>query len=256
LDRTLGTTLNDATNLTVGSLVDVGVAFAPTEIDGDKLVLVYPGVPSRCPRCPKVYRSTGYHAMQSMFRHLEESHGLRGLKRWWKCSACEFKADGHKLNAHFKKNHSEVRQQPLEVTQEHETTSEDQTSNQSSTSSTSSAVSSSSQQATSQGTPVPQTFQQTPPQNINLNLENPPMSENSRNESESNASVFTLPNHEEGWLYTLPRQSAPSQESSSTPPPSLNPDSTQLGGLQIENQRFEEAGNSFFSTLGPLFYCL
>ncbi len=128
LDRTLGMTLNETSNITIGSLADVGVVFAPTEINGDKLVLRYPGVPSRCPRCPTVYRSTGCHVMQSMFRHLEVSHGLRGLKRWWKCSLCEFSADGHKLNAHFKKNHPGVAQQPPEAPHQHETISQNQSS--------------------------------------------------------------------------------------------------------------------------------
>ncbi len=34
--------MDETQNLSIGSLADVGVAFAPTIIDGDKLVLVYP----------------------------------------------------------------------------------------------------------------------------------------------------------------------------------------------------------------------
>jgi len=39
LDRTLGMTLNETSNITIGSLADVGVVFSLTEINGDKLVL-------------------------------------------------------------------------------------------------------------------------------------------------------------------------------------------------------------------------
>ncbi|MFO0089746.1 MAG: RNA-directed DNA polymerase, partial [bacterium] len=84
------------------------------------------------------------------------------------------------------------------------------------------------------------------------------MSETSVNGTSRSLSVFSLPNHEDGWLYTLPPPAAPSQSLHSTPPPSPTllpePDApTQQDGLQIENQRFEEAGRSFFQLWAPSF---
>ncbi len=40
LDRTLRTTPDETRNLSIGSLAEVGGAFAPKEIDGDKQILV------------------------------------------------------------------------------------------------------------------------------------------------------------------------------------------------------------------------
>ena len=265
LDRTLGASLDETRTITIDSLAEVGVAFAPTEIDGDKLILVYPGVPSRCSQCPSVYRSTGCHVMQSMFRHMEVSHGLRGLRRWWKCSECEYSADGHKLNAHFKKYHPEVVQQPLDASNQHETISQNQTpaARHSLASTPSTNDTSSSQHSAGHGTPVVHASQQTPPPATNIILENSPttqdqLSETSVNGTSRSLSVFSLPNHEDGWLYTLPPPAAPSQSLHSTPPPSPTllpePDApTQQDGLQIENQRFEEAGRSFFQLWAPSF---
>ena len=64
--------------------------YADTRIEENRLILLYPGQPSRCSMCEHTFASTMFHAMNSMFRHMEMDHGLRGLKKWWKCSLCAY----------------------------------------------------------------------------------------------------------------------------------------------------------------------
>ena len=51
--------------------------FPVSEISGNKLILLYPGVPSQCPRCGWVTLASNCNAMHSMVRHLETKHSLR-----------------------------------------------------------------------------------------------------------------------------------------------------------------------------------
>jgi len=259
----LGTSLDETQNLSIGSLADVGVTFAPAIIDGDKLVLVYPGVPSRCPRCPTVYRSTGYHAMQSMFRHLEVSHGIGGLEKCWKCSVCEFQSDGHKLNAHFKKEHPENRlMQSLNVSNQTATPNPPEINEQFSVSDDS-LIEAESQQLGTATSPIsernePQmerSLSPPPPQVLGTDTIGAEVSVNEGgNETTSSDSIISLPNQEDGWLYVLPQQKNPSLALSSSDPPSPRQNISFPEDLLIqENQLFDEACRTFPQLWAPCF---
>ena len=74
-------------------------AFPVSEISSNKLILLYPGVPSQCPRCGWVTLASNCNAMHSMARHLETKHALR-LEKFWKCSKCGAIEQGKKMHAH------------------------------------------------------------------------------------------------------------------------------------------------------------
>jgi hypothetical protein len=76
--------------------------FEITRISGSKLVLIYPGKPSRCSLCEWVTTSSLCRAMQSMHRHMEVEHSIR-LEKFWACSICGLEGTGTQLNCHFKK---------------------------------------------------------------------------------------------------------------------------------------------------------
>ena len=144
--------------------------------------------------------------------------------------------------------------------------------NQSSTTST--VSSSSTQQTAGQDVSVDQTTQGTPQTGNNSIVQNSLVLENHEQETNSSTSIFSLPNIEEGWLYTLPpninssqsisfnansRQTyssnnPPSPHFSSQPPPSpVNDTSTEQDYLLLENQRFDEAAKSFYQLWAPCF---
>ena len=78
-----------------GSRADL--TFAPSFLIDGKLILLYPGEPSRCPmdQCAEEFvtfdKRTG--AMTSMHRHLHEAHGVKAVK-FWRCSICGVEENG------------------------------------------------------------------------------------------------------------------------------------------------------------------
>ena len=86
-------------SISSGRRSSVRTVFPTPEIDGSKLILLYPGVPCQCPRCEWVTLTTKCNAMHSMERHLETRHSLR-LEKFWRCSKCGFIEDGIKMRVH------------------------------------------------------------------------------------------------------------------------------------------------------------
>ena len=89
----------------------VRTIFPIPEIDGNKLILLYPGVPCQCPRCGWVTLTTKCSAMHSMARHLETKHSLR-LEKFWRCSKCGVIEDGMKMRVHDQKCRPSVSHSP------------------------------------------------------------------------------------------------------------------------------------------------
>ena len=86
-------------SISSGRRSSVRTVFPTPEIDGSKLILLYPGVPCQCPRCEWVTLTTKCNAMHSMARHLETRHSL-WLEKFWRCSKCGFIEDGIKMRVH------------------------------------------------------------------------------------------------------------------------------------------------------------
>ena len=82
------------------------ITFAPSFVNGDKLIMMYPGRPSQCPvaQCADEFTSfdTLSGAMNSMHRHLHEAHGLKAVK-FWRCSICGVEDTGLRMNVHYKR---------------------------------------------------------------------------------------------------------------------------------------------------------
>ena len=260
LDRTLGTTLDETQNLSIGSLTDIGVSFAASNIEGDKLVMVYPGVPSRCPRCPVVYRSTGYHAMQSMFRHVEVSHGIGGLKRWWSCSVCGYKADGHKLNAHFKKEHPDVRVFQSFNASDLTTTPnlQEDTVHISASEESLNLTTPQSQESRNADSPISERSitQRDPPSPTALvteSIEEDVVSHENSVDLTRSDSMISLPNQEDGWLYNLPHRRNLSLAPSIPPLTPRQNISIAVDPLLNENERFDEESRTFPQLWAPYF---
>ena len=89
--------------------------FPIPEISGNKLILLYPGAPCKCPRCGLVTLSTNCNAMHSMARHLEIKHSLR-LEKAWRCSKCGTIEDGKKIRSHDVKCSQSISQPPTSHT--------------------------------------------------------------------------------------------------------------------------------------------
>ena len=84
----------------------VDPTFAPSYVSGNKLIMLYPGRPSRCPfeQCETSFTSfdTLSGAMSSMHRHLFEAHGVKASK-FWRCSICGEEDTGLKMNGHYRR---------------------------------------------------------------------------------------------------------------------------------------------------------
>ncbi|KZS05615.1 Uncharacterized protein APZ42_031135 [Daphnia magna] len=79
--------------------------FSPSRKEGDKLILKYPGKPTKCPRCEWNTLATNTRAISSIHRHLETAHTLR-LVKYWECGVCGFAGDGPTLKGHYQRLHS------------------------------------------------------------------------------------------------------------------------------------------------------
>ncbi|KAI9550368.1 putative reverse transcriptase-2 [Daphnia sinensis] len=85
--------------------------FSPSRIEGDKIILKYPGKPTKCPRCEWTTLATNTRAMGSIHRHLETAHTLR-LVKYWECGVCGFAGDGPTLKGHYQRLHSNPNPSP------------------------------------------------------------------------------------------------------------------------------------------------
>ena len=88
----------------VSPRLQVDSTFAPSYVSGNKLIMMYPGRPSRCPfeQCETSFTSTLSRAMNSMHRHLFEAHGVKASK-FWRCSICGEEDIGLKMNGHYRR---------------------------------------------------------------------------------------------------------------------------------------------------------
>ena len=93
--------------------INPSLSICDSFFEGNKLIVSYPGRPSRCPLnvCPErfVTMDTLKGTMGSLFRHMETSHLIRGLGKMWRCSICliEMK-DGRKMRHHYDRHAIEL----------------------------------------------------------------------------------------------------------------------------------------------------
>ena len=95
---------------------------AESWICGSKLILRYPGQPTRCPLrdCADqfVTGDTMCGAMNAMHRHLDMDHGML-LQKFWRCSICGLEEGGHKMHHHFKRCGSSMPPSSRDASPEH-----------------------------------------------------------------------------------------------------------------------------------------
>ncbi|MFO0089667.1 MAG: RNA-directed DNA polymerase, partial [bacterium] len=187
---------------------------------------------------------------------------IGGLEKCWKCSICEFQSDGHKLNAHFKKEHPEHRlMQSLNVSNQTATPNPPEIGEQLSVSDDSLTEAESQQLGTAtspiseRNEPQMERSLSPPPQVLGTETIGAEVSVNEGgNETTSSDSIISLPNQEDGWLYILPHQRNPSLALLSSNPPSPRQNISIPDDLLIqENQRFDEAGRTFPQLWAPFF---
>ena len=84
----------------------VDATFAPSFLSENRIILLYPGRPSRCPlqHCPEGFTTfdTLTGTMTSIHRHLHESHRIKADK-FWRCSICGQEDTGLRMNGHYKR---------------------------------------------------------------------------------------------------------------------------------------------------------
>ena len=84
----------------------VDATFAPSFLSENRIILLYPGRPSRCPlqHCSEGFTTfdTLTGAMTSIHRHLHESHLIKADK-FWRCSICGLEDTGLRMNGHYKR---------------------------------------------------------------------------------------------------------------------------------------------------------